>query len=300
MSQSQHSKGTYNMYGQNAVMIWFRSLRKRIPISSSLAVSFLACHVAREPILPTDIHAWSLEGKLPYLAAFIDIEKRLGRPSSACPLSSSMMFRPYKVVGPRELESQAGLVAQSIGLQLPPMNFFAIARRYLTQLSLLLENILPHATRIYEWAMPPDLWLSANIKRLPTRVCVMSIVLLTVRLLYNINGFGYWEASLSMRSSSFQSPYIRSTTKKTEPSESKSNKRKHVSKDCSQSANHKGEPEKIKNNSCSRSGLLGSNFKAVRKLLHIQDSDFDATELLCSLEAMYRKTHNAHGTTLEH
>ncbi|PIA42031.1 hypothetical protein AQUCO_02100104v1 [Aquilegia coerulea] len=36
-------------------------------------ISFLACHIARELILPTDIHTWALEGVLPYLTAFIDV-----------------------------------------------------------------------------------------------------------------------------------------------------------------------------------------------------------------------------------
>ncbi|PIA37901.1 hypothetical protein AQUCO_02900033v1 [Aquilegia coerulea] len=195
--QFQGNKGVFNSYGQRGEIIWFRSLRKKIPLPSSLAVSFLACHVAREVV-----HAWTHEGKLPYLTAFIDIEKRLGLPSRACPLSSSIVFKPFRVVGSRELEAHSGFVAQSIGLQLPPVNFFAIARRYLKQLSLPQEKILPHAARIYEWSMPPDMWLSANPKRLPTRVCVMSIIMLTVRLLYNINGFRKWEANLSRPSTS--------------------------------------------------------------------------------------------------
>ncbi|KAL5732226.1 hypothetical protein ACHQM5_004872 [Ranunculus cassubicifolius] len=270
-SQSQY-KGMVNMYGQSGVMIWFRSLRKKIPISSSLAVSFLACHIAREPILPTDIHTWSLEGKLPYLTAFMDIEKRFGPPSSACPLSSSIMFRPFKVIGSRELESQAGFIAQCIGLQLPPVNFFAIARRYLQQLSLPQEKILPHAARIHEWSMPPDLWLSANPKRIPTRVCVMSILMLTIRLLYNINGFGKWEASLSLpkkisplgNGECSQSSNVKSTTEKTAPKTPKSTKRKSTPKS-----------------------------KQSSKFSHLGSSDFDSTELISLLEAMYEKTHDA-------
>lgn len=187
----------HNMYGQRAVMIWYRSLRKKIPLACTVAVSFLACHVAREAVLPTDIMKWTLEGRLPYFSAFRQIEKRMGKPSSACPISSMSMFRPSHAVPLQKLESLAASIAQSIGLELPPVNFYAIAFRYLQELSLPVEKIIPHACRTYEWSMPPDLWLSTNDLRLPTRVCVMSILIIAIRILYNINGFGEWERSLS-------------------------------------------------------------------------------------------------------
>ncbi|KAK7312294.1 hypothetical protein VNO77_36059 [Canavalia gladiata] len=189
----------HNIFGQRVVMIWFRSLKKRIPLSCTIAVSFLACHVAREAVLPSDMMKWTCEGKLPYFSAFVEIEKRMGHPSSACPISSSVMFRPQRAVPVQKLESFAASIAQFIGLELPPVNFYAIAYRYLQKLSLHVEKILPYACRIYEWSMPPDLWLSmsTNYFRLPTHVCVMSILVVAIRLLYNINGFGEWEKSLS-------------------------------------------------------------------------------------------------------
>jgi len=189
----------HNIFGQRAVMIWFRSLKKRIPLSCTLAVSYLACHVAREPVLPSDMMKWTSEGKLPYFSAFIEIEKRMGQPSSACPISSSVMFRPQRAVPVQKLESFAASIAQLIGLELPPVNFYAIAYRYLKKLSLPVEKILPYACRIYEWSMPPCLWLSLSTKyfRLPTHVYVMSILIVAIRILYNINGFGEWENSLA-------------------------------------------------------------------------------------------------------
>ncbi|KAK7279622.1 hypothetical protein RJT34_24677 [Clitoria ternatea] len=189
----------HNIFGQRAVMIWFRSLKKRIPLACTVAVSFLACHVAREAVLPSDMMKWTCEGKLPYFSAFVEIEKRMGQPSSACPISSSVMFRPQRAIPVPKLESFAASIAQFIGLELPPVNFYAIAYRYLKKLSLPVEKILPYACRIYEWSMPPDLWLSlsTNYFRLPTHVCVMSILIVAIRILYNINGFGEWEKSLS-------------------------------------------------------------------------------------------------------
>ncbi|XP_020214063.1 TATA box-binding protein-associated factor RNA polymerase I subunit B [Cajanus cajan] len=188
----------HNIFGQRAVMIWFRSLKKRIPLACTVAVSFLACHVAREAVLPSDMMKWTCEGKLPYFSAFVEIEKRIGQPSSACPISSSVMFRPQRAVPVQKLESFAASIAQFIGLELPPVNFYAIAYLYLQKLSLPVEKVLPYACRIFEWSMPPDLWLSlsSNYFKLPTHVCVMSILVVAIRILYNINGFGEWEKSL--------------------------------------------------------------------------------------------------------
>lgn len=155
------------------------------------------CHLAREPILPTDIIKWTLEGKLPYFTAFVEIGKQMGPPLGACPLSSSHMFKPIQAISSERLESLAASIAHSIGLELPPVNFYAIASRYLEQLSLPVNIILPHACRIYEWSMPPELWLSANESRLPTRAFVLSTLIVSIRILYNIHGFGKWETSLS-------------------------------------------------------------------------------------------------------
>ncbi|KAF6159576.1 hypothetical protein GIB67_032347 [Kingdonia uniflora] len=190
---SSYHTEPHNMHGERAVMIWLRSLQKEIPVSSSLAVSFLACHVAREAILSTDIWKWTLDGKLPYLNAFVKIKDDFSCPSNACPLSLNVMFRPLRVLRPMALESRARFVAQCIGLELPPVNFYAIVCRYLKQLSLSKEKILPLACRVYEWSMPLDLWLSANPHKISSHVCVMSILIVTIRVLYNIDGFGKWE-----------------------------------------------------------------------------------------------------------
>lgn len=202
VSSGKHRAEPHNILGQRAVMIWFRSLSKTIPLSYSLVISFLACHVLREAILPTDILKWMLEGKLPYFAAFAEIEKEIDPPPRGCPISSSRMFRPTQAVSLQKLESLAASVAEIVGLELPSVNFFAIASRYLRLLSLPMEKILPHACRIYEWSMPPECWLSANELRLPTRVCVMSILIVSIRILYNIHGFGKWEMSFSGSSGS--------------------------------------------------------------------------------------------------
>ncbi|KAJ8529088.1 hypothetical protein K7X08_035923 [Anisodus acutangulus] len=98
--------------------------------------------LAREAILPTDILKWTFEGKLPYFAAVLKIEKQLGPPTKACPISTSSMFRPIQSTPLQKLEFLAAAIARRIGLELPPVNFHAKASRYLTQLSLPVEKIL--------------------------------------------------------------------------------------------------------------------------------------------------------------
>ncbi|KAK3143160.1 hypothetical protein QOZ80_4BG0359220 [Eleusine coracana subsp. coracana] len=179
---------------------FLRSLRKMLPVYSTLSVSFLACHVAREAVLPTDIHKWAIEGKIPYIAAFTKVDELLEGPSSSmqgCSLDARQLFRPVRVLGPWQLETHAGSIALRIGLRLPSVNFYEIARRFCMELALPPDDrIIRHACRIYEWALPAELWLSANPAAIPTRVCVMSILIVALRILYNINGHGMWEVSL--------------------------------------------------------------------------------------------------------
>lgn len=256
------------MYGKRAVMIWFRSLKKQIPLSYSLAVSFLVCHLAREAVLPTDIVKWSVEGKLPYFAAFVEIEKRIGKPSRACPMSSSFMFRPTESISLQKLESQAALIANSIGLNLPPVNFYAIASRYLHNLSLPVQKILSHACHIFEWSMPPDLWLSMNELRLPTRVCVMSILIVAIRILYNIHGFGEWEKNLCT---------CGSTTNSTEE------------------ANSKMSYDEGKNSASSPQDVDGLATNAVESSPDAQESELNTAELLDKLEKRYHEMDEIYG-----
>ncbi|XP_024157308.1 TATA box-binding protein-associated factor RNA polymerase I subunit B [Rosa chinensis] len=267
-SHAQH----HAKYDPQAVKVWFRSLKKIIPLSYTLAVSFLACHLAREAVLPTDMVKWSLEGKLPYFAAFLELEndlKQFGQPSRACPISSSLMFRPSESVPVQKLESLAASVAGSICLDLPPVNFYAIASRFLNKLSLPVEKILPHACRIYEWSMPPELWLSTNELRLPTRVCVMSILIVAVRILYNIHGFGEWERSLSSRHAS------------------SSTSNNCGDEDPRSSCEMKDDADKDSDNLPHSNDDSDTNF--VRNLSRACNCKLDTAELLANLEARYKE-----------
>ncbi|KAJ8615271.1 hypothetical protein MRB53_034643 [Persea americana] len=263
----RHKEEPRNTYGQRSVVIWCKFLKRRIPLHTSLTVCFLACHIAREAILPTDISKWAREGKLPYMSAFVSLEKYIGGPSRTCPLSSRILFRPRIAVEPMLLETHAATVAEHIGLLLPPVNFHAIARRYLEQLSLPTEKILSHASHIYEWSMPPDLWLSTNIGRLPTRVCVMSILIVAIRILYNINGHGKWEASFPNQVPKKLSSSLKSVRKVRDVKESEP-----IVDSCDTEMDR----------------------KPSRSSSPIQISELDTTELLCHLEKAYDKLADVH------
>ncbi|CAH2079580.1 unnamed protein product [Thlaspi arvense] len=182
--------------GKRAVTIWLSQLRNSLPLSSSLAISFLACHHAKAPVLPTDIVRWAREGKVPYQSCFLKIQEQMGERSAACPVEASVMFRPDHIVSAQVLEARAASIADTIGLHLSPVNFYGIASNYLKLLSVPEDKVLALVRLIQSWSMPPELYLSKNEHRLPTRVCVMSILIVAIRMLYNINGFGVWERGL--------------------------------------------------------------------------------------------------------
>ncbi|CAA7055807.1 unnamed protein product [Microthlaspi erraticum] len=185
-----------NFEGKRAVLIWTSQLRKSLPLSSSLAISFLVCHKARAPVLPTDIVRWVEEGSVPYRTCFLKIQEKMGARSAACPVEARIMFGVDEIISAQSLESRAASVADIIGLVLPPVDLNGIASNYLKRLDVSKEKVLDLVRRIQRWSMPSDLYLSKNKHRLPTRVCVMSILIVAIRMIYNINGFGVWERSL--------------------------------------------------------------------------------------------------------
>ncbi|KAE8691926.1 putative transcription factor [Hibiscus syriacus] len=269
----RHKAEPHNIHGQRALMIWNKYLRKKIPLSCSLAISFLGCHIAREAVLPTDLIKWSVEGELTYFDAFVEIEKRIGQSLPPFPLTLRSMFRPAHAYSAQQLESLAATIAQGIGLNLPPVNFYEIASRYLKELSISVEEILPRACRIYEWAMPPELWLSANSSGLPTRVNVMSILIVAIRILYDINGLGVWEKSLSS-----PNPPSRST--------------EAMSKDPASSPRRGDDAENSFGSPHSVDDLGTSSTKNPSS---DHESKFDAAGLLHNLEARYNEIYNTYG-----
>ncbi|KAL1215299.1 TATA box-binding protein-associated factor RNA polymerase I subunit B [Cardamine amara subsp. amara] len=165
-------------------------------------------NIAGAPILPNDIVRWAREGKIPYLTCFLKIQEQMGKRSAACPVEASKMFRPFQIVSAQMLEAQAASIADIIGLPLPPVNFYGIASNYLKRLSIPEDKTLDLVRLIHTWSMPPDLYLSKNELRLPTRVCVMSILIVAIRMIYNINGSGVWERSFGLDKASSEADMV--------------------------------------------------------------------------------------------
>ena len=191
------------------------------------------------------------------------------------PYSSRALFRPFQVIGAQQLEAIAATIAQTIGLRLPSVNFYAIAHRYLKELCLPVEKILPQACRIYEWSLPPGLWLSSNVSGFPTRACVMSILIVAMRLLYNIQGQCTWE----MSHSEIKNP----------PS---NDQKVHLTPD---SANLGSMPKHENANDYAKKHCSATGSEPNNKLLPVRTSDYNCHELLSILEATYHNINTAHG-----
>ena len=187
-------------------LIYLQAIRLRIPLSISLAIVFLGCHIAQESILPTDITQGAVDGSLPYLAAFLTLEKKAG---FSWPIEARFMFKPLEVIGAKRLEFMAALIAKRINLDLPPVNFHAISSRLLTQLNLPVEKLSLYISRFHDWYAPPGLQLSVEGQAVPSRVYVMAMVIIVLRVLYKLDGRWYWRKSLLESDSRIDSPVVK-------------------------------------------------------------------------------------------
>lgn len=178
----------WTSYGEKARYVWLRNLKARIPLRSTLAITFLVCHLAREPILPTDIINWAFEGALPYLSAHTSIGKRSTWGTQPTPASLKEMFKPLRMTNARMVEFLASLIAKRMGLQLPPVNFHMISKRFLQELDLSIERFAPYVCRLFEWFPISGLWLSSHTNSLPSRVYVMAMLVVMFKLLYKLDG----------------------------------------------------------------------------------------------------------------
>jgi hypothetical protein len=178
----------WTTYGERTRFIWLRSLKARIPLRASLAITYLVCHLAREPVLPTDIINWAFEGTLPYVSAYTEIEKRSNWGSQLQLFKASKIFKPQRMTNARVVEYLASLIGDRIGLELPPVNFHAISRRFLKELDLPVERLAPYVCRLYEWFPSSGLWLTSQASKFPTRVYVMAMLVVVFKILYKLDG----------------------------------------------------------------------------------------------------------------
>ncbi|KAH8936000.1 hypothetical protein BDL97_17G060800 [Sphagnum fallax] len=187
--KKRHLVEPWTTYGESARHVWLKNLKGRIPLRATLAILFLVCHIARESILPTDLTKWALDGSLPYIAAHTEISKRLEWPAQQpLPLTSKLMFKPQNITSARVIEYLASLIADRIKIELPPVNFHAIASRFLKELDLPVQKLGFYVCRLFEWYPISGLWLSSQESCFPTRVYVMAMLVVTFKIVYKLDG----------------------------------------------------------------------------------------------------------------
>ncbi|CAM6012494.1 unnamed protein product [Sphagnum balticum] len=187
--RKRHLVEPWTTYGERARYVWLKNLKGRIPLRATLAILFLVCHIARESILPTDLTKWALDGSLPYIAAHTEISKRLEWPAQQpLPLTSKLMFKPQNITSARVIEYLASLIADRIKIELPPVNFHAIASRFLKELDLPVQKLGFYVCRLFEWYPISGLWLSSQESCFPTRVYVMAMLVVTFKIVYKLDG----------------------------------------------------------------------------------------------------------------
>lgn len=99
-----------------------------------------------------------------------------------------LMFQPLRLNGARYLELLAGFVAERAGVQLPPVNFHAMCALFLRDLGLPAEKLLLYACRLYDWYTPAGLFLSSRRTVFPIRIYVMAMLIIAMKILYNLDG----------------------------------------------------------------------------------------------------------------
>ncbi|KAL3691095.1 hypothetical protein R1sor_004746 [Riccia sorocarpa] len=146
-------------------------------------------------LFPVELSLGQREGKLPFLTAHIELSKPSGNHipntiggSQRFPLDAKLMFQPKNVIGARAVELLAGHIAERIGLQLPPVNYHALSCRLLHALKLPVETLSVYTRRIYEWYCPAGLWLTSKESALPTRVYIMAMIIIVLKVLYRLDG----------------------------------------------------------------------------------------------------------------
>lgn len=165
---------------------------RRIPLAVTLAILFLATHWLREPILPTDLVQLQLENRLPYMAAW----KLLPEPQnfSGLPeldrllqvLREHGIMKPLSFCSARKIEFWGAEVASRLAIDLPPVNFYLLALRFMQDLRLNLPPLVPIVDRLMDLLVPSPLWITTWVGAVPARVTVMSIVVLALKLHYGL------------------------------------------------------------------------------------------------------------------
>eukprot|EP00897_Mesotaenium_endlicherianum_P006540 jgi/Mesen1/5914/ME000030S05188 len=182
----QQGKGGRRHSRLNVILL--ESLR-----SLGIILCQLGCHWFRSCVLPTDILHLARQGAVPYFSAWALLPPPPPPPHKSAAdrlgLSNMALFKPSGLLSARFLEYGAALVASKLRLlPLPPVNTALISARFLRDLNLPAGKLLGPLLRFYEVLEPGDIVPAADLSALPTRVHVMAILVLLLKLMYGLDG----------------------------------------------------------------------------------------------------------------
>ncbi|KAK9845891.1 hypothetical protein WJX81_005317 [Elliptochloris bilobata] len=122
------------------------SLHKALPLTSLLAMCFLACWHCRETVMPTDLLRWAASGELCYLNMAEVV--RPVREAAGEPVLPESIVKPQGVPGLHAVMADAAHQAKALGLTLPGINAVALLRRFIMELSMP-QALLPVAADLF-------------------------------------------------------------------------------------------------------------------------------------------------------
>lgn len=108
-------------------------LRQSLPPHTTLAVTFLSCHVLREAVGPHDVLRWAAHGQLPFLD--LELATRGQRAAAMAGLLEPALAARLPS-SPAHLARDAVCVALAAGVALPPVNADALVLRHAAELAL--------------------------------------------------------------------------------------------------------------------------------------------------------------------
>ncbi|KAH9323593.1 hypothetical protein KI387_018232, partial [Taxus chinensis] len=188
----------------------------------------------------------------------------------------------------------SGCLAKRIGLQLPPVNFHLISCRFLKQLGLPEDKIFPALSRMYEWSLPPGLWLSADINAFPTRVYVMGMFVVVIRIIYNIHGQGYFE-KVSTANDAFASDSSNTTCDQDISRDQLDRVSYRLARSCLDNVNIKADCLPIHQVAKQPGEVL---INSIESMACFQDHELDATTMLQNLETWHQENADRFGLAL--
>ena len=165
-----------------------RKLTKRLPLSMTLGILYLACARRRAALLPLDLAKMAEDGTIPYLNVRGMIRETYGEEifatlprddAFAIDAGRKHMPRPDKIV------AAAAYATEKIGVELPPINAAALLGRFVGALNLG-DDVLIAAQRVLTVYLSPHLRYGYG-KHTPEST-LMAYVVVALKFLYGLDG----------------------------------------------------------------------------------------------------------------